>query len=104
MLLMVIESVLLFPLTMIVTVMAVEETDKLAAVIFALGFVVIVPTPALNRHPLGAVRIRVLLKPPVSPNSSLVLDSVITMFPSVVKAGLAAFCALSAEMLVPPVA
>ena len=51
----------------------------------------------LNRHPDGAVRISV----PEPENEPFVV-SVMTIFPSVVKAGVVAFCALSAERFVPP--
>ncbi len=61
------------------------------------------PTPALNVHPLGAVRINVLNAEAVSAKS-VVAPSVMTMLPRAVKTGEVAFAALSAEMFVPPVA
>src|SRR5262245_52045727 len=59
------------------------------------------PTPVLNAHPFGAVRINVFAAPPVSAKS-LFAPSVMTMLPRVVYAGDVAFAALSAEMFVPP--
>src|ERR1051326_1809333 len=59
------------------------------------------PIPALNRQPLGAVRITVRL---VWTTKSFVNCSVMTMFPSVVNTGATPFCALSAERFTPPVA
>jgi hypothetical protein len=53
----------------------------------------------LNRHPVGAVRVRVPLA-----LKSLATLSVITMLPRLVKDDAGAFWAMSAEMLVPPVA
>src|SRR5439155_21768737 len=61
---------------------------------------VAVPVPALNRQPLGAVRMRVT---PVPVAKSPLAPSRITMLPRVVKAGAVAFWALSADRLVPPV-
>src|SRR5207249_8727909 len=59
------------------------------------------PTPALNRHPLGADRIRVLF---VWVGKSPLAASWITMLPNIVKPGAAPFWARSAERPVPPVA
>ena len=65
----------------------------------SLAPVAVMVAEVLNRHPLGAVRIRV----PVA-LKSLAAVSVITMLPSVVNDGKDAFWAVSAEMFVPPVA
>src|SRR5207244_98755 len=55
----------------------------------------------LNSNPAGALSTSVTPEP--APKSGLFL-SAITIGPSVVQAGLVALAALSAEMLVPPVA
>lgn len=60
------------------------------------------PTPGLKLQPLGAVRIRVAFV--CSFAMSFVELEAITIFPSVVHAGLMALAALSAEIFVPPVA
>ena len=88
-------TVILFAVTVVlltVTSFAPPPPETLAPVA--------VPVPALNRHPLGAVRMSV----PLPVTKSPLAPSVMTMLPSVVKAGDVAFWALSAEMLVPPVA
>src|SRR2546428_4571362 len=103
--LMVILSTLSAPLTARVIVIVELETETLALVIFAPAVKETLPTPELNRQPLGAVRISVLLEPPVSAISPFPDPvSAMTMLPSVVKAGPAPFCAISAERPVPPVA
>ena len=61
--------------------------------------VAVMVAEVLNRHPVGAVRVRVPL-----PLKSLATVSVITMLPNVVNDGETAFWAVSAEIFVPPVA
>jgi hypothetical protein len=102
--LMVSVSLLAVPLTVIVIVRVDELTETLALAIsrwlaLPLG-VAVTGAAVLNLHPLGAANTRVT---PVPPAKSLVVPSAMTMLPKVVKLPELAFCALSAERLVPPV-
>jgi hypothetical protein len=101
--LMVRTSVLLVPLTAKVTVRVVDPITMLSLplTISLLFAAATFPTPALNRHPLGAVSINVLLAPLELAKSPFDC-SVMTMLPSVVYACAAPFAARSAERFVPP--
>src|SRR2546427_13023582 len=89
------------PLTVKVTVAVFVSTKMLAAEMFLPEVKLTVPTPALNHHPLGGVKIRVTLVPSAK---SVFTPSVITMLPRAVKAApLVELSALSAEILLPPV-
>src|SRR6266581_71428 len=89
------------PLTLKVTVAVFVSTEMLAAEMFLAEVKLTVPTPALNHHPLGRVRIRVTLVPSAK---SVFTPSVMTMLPRAVKAApLVELSALSAETLLPPV-
>src|SRR6266404_3776048 len=94
------------PLTVRVTVTLEEVTEELFTTNSFAPFpeslvAVAVPTPALNRHPAGAVRMRVLL---LCAAKSLVVPSWITILPKVVKTLETPFWALSAGRPAPPVA
>src|ERR1051325_4633373 len=96
------ESMALLPLTVSVTVRLEVATEILAAVMLLPDAKDTLPTPALNLHPTGALKISVLLVPVAKSALKGLTGSAITMFPSVVKAGTAPFSALSAETFAPP--
>src|SRR5919197_6386294 len=91
------------PPTESVTVMVVLVTAIEAAVMSLPEVNEPLPAPVLKLQPLGAVRMRVLLVP-VAKSPLLAPLSAMTMFPSVVYCGDVALAALSADMLVPPLA
>src|SRR5215831_7878773 len=94
-------SIAVVPLTLRVIVAAELVTAMLAAVMFPLLAKLTLPTPGLNCHPVGGVKIRVW---PVPAPKSLDAPSVMTMLPKAVKAApLVELSALSAERLLPPV-
>ena len=89
------------PPTVNVTVMVEAATEMLTAEIFPPFAADGIPTPALNRQPLGAVRMRVFPEPTAK---SPFAPSVMTILPNVVKADAAPLVDLSAERFVPAVA
>jgi hypothetical protein len=94
-------SSLSVPLILSVIVAVEDVTDTAATVMLREPVKVTVPTPGLNCHPVGAVRIRVWLVP--APKSDAT-PSAMTMLPSAVKAApLVELSALSAETFLPPV-
>jgi hypothetical protein len=89
------------PLRLKVTVKFDAVTEIVAAVMLREPVKLTVPTPGLNCHPLGMVRINVWLLPAAK---SVAAPSVITILPSAVNAApLVELSALSAETLFPPV-
>jgi len=97
-------SALAVPVTEKVTVAALVETEIMgeAEISFPVAAET-VPVDALKFHPAGAESIKVILVP-VAKSPLALLGSLITILPKVVNAGDTLFAALSAEMLVPPVA
>src|SRR6266404_1031188 len=93
-------SNLAVPETDRVTVTVSVPTEMLAAVMSRLEAKDTLPALVLNRHPIGSVRIKVLLFP--TPKS-VVAASASTILPSAVNAApLVEFSDLSAEMSLPP--
>src|SRR5258708_149172 len=94
-------SLLLTPPTVTVTMMFDEETEMLAAVISPLPRKATLPTPGLNCHPSGPVKMRGWFVPTAK---SAFAPSVSTMFPKDTKAApLVEFRATSVGTLFPPV-
>src|SRR6266567_715970 len=88
------------PETEKVTVRVEVPTEMLAAVMSLLPLKETLPTPELNCHPLGSVRVKVLLFPTAK---SVVAASVRTMLPNAVNAApLVELTHLSAERSLPP--